>query len=107
MGALSLSAISRIDAVGVKATGLDVEFGHYGKSSLSAGVGKYSIGAESNTFESFDGTAYERSNSVPEIGRSIGFDVGFVIAIHASASISFSGVYNSFVDYGEEREWWK
>ena len=93
--------------IGAEAKGLETEWGHYGKSSLSIGVGNYSIGAESKTYETFDGIKYDKSQSTPAIGWSIGGEIGVIVSAHANVSISFSGIYDNFMTYGKERKWWQ
>ena len=107
VGKIKISAISRVDAIGIETKGIDIKEGHHGKSSFSIGVGGYYVGAEWKTYESYDGTAYERSKSMPEAGWTLGGEAGFVIAAHASLTVSFSGIYEDFVEYGRNRAWWK
>ena len=57
--------------------------------------------------ESFDGTIYSNTRNFPEVGWSIGVETGFGIAIHASASISYTGMYENFISFGRRRQWWK
>ena len=70
-----------------------------GKSGLSIGYKNFSIGTEHKTYESWDGTERERSESKANIGYGYGFEVGFVIAFHASVSVSFSGIVDNFKKY--------
>lgn len=107
LGSANISAISRVDIIGAKTTGTEISWGHFGKSAASIGIGKYSVGIESETYESFDGTIYSNTQNFPEVGWSIGGEIGFGIAIHASASISYTGMYENFISFGRRRQWWK
>ena len=107
IGSAKISGITRVDVIGVEINGFETKWGHHGKSSLGVGYGKASIGAESKTYESFDGTKVERNKkSIPEIAFSGGGEVGFGFAIHGGFSVSISGIYRSLVDYGKKNEWW-
>ena len=106
IGSLELAAISRMDIVGFEMSGFDPQIGHFGKSAFSAGVEKFSIGGESNTYESFDGNKPEPETSSPEITLGVGSDFGFVFALRYGASVSLSGIYKSFVSYGKSHSWW-
>ena len=107
LGSANISAISRVDIIGAETTGTEISWGHFGKSAASIGIGKHSVGIESKTYESFDGTIYSNTQNFPEVGWSIGGEIGFGIAIHASASISYTGMYENFISFGRRRQWWK
>ena len=102
VGIVSVPAISRADAFGIEAHGDEVNYGHYGKTALSVGVGNYFIGMESNSYESFDGTVHERTSG-ENTGAGVGVDVGFGFSIHFGISFSFSGFINSLIEYS--RKW--
>ena len=107
VGPVEFSAISRIDVFGFETQGHDIRLGHYGKSALGIGVNDYSIGVETKTFEPFDGRKREIEQSIPEIAYSLGGEIGVIVAAHGSISISFSGIYNSFIKYAREHNWWE
>ena len=106
MGIAEFSAISRVDIIGVEFSNAEIKVGHHGKSGISLSVGTFSIGAESKTYESFDGTEYERYKSVPDVGIGVGAEAAFVFSVHAGASISLSGIYEEFRTYGRRHGWW-
>ena len=107
IGLAKISAISRVDVSGVETFGLEALWGHHGKSSISAEIGNLYAGVESKTYESFDGKHYNWVKGKPDVGYSLGGEFGFVIAVHASFSVSFAGIYDSFITFGSERGWWK
>lgn len=107
LGKLQVSAIARADMIGVETNGFDAKVGHFGKSAWGVGVSDFSIGVEGRTYESFDGRINERYNNVPEIGWSLGGEIGIGLAAHASVSVSFSGIVKDFYSYGKGRDWWK
>ena len=106
LGNLKAGAISRMDILGIEFSGYDINFGHFGRSALYLGYGDVFLGMESKTFESFDGTVRDTYETLPENSWGLGFDVGFVVSAHVNVSISFTGIYNSFIDYGRKWEWW-
>ncbi len=107
IGSVKVSAISRVDALGIENNGWDCTLGHHGKSSFFIGLDDFGIGKSSKTYKSFDGNDYYESKEPFAAEWSLGGEIGVGIAVHGSVSFSFSGMYDGFIEFGRKRDWWK
>ena len=99
VGPVEVQAISRVDAVGISVDDGAVKIGHIGESSLSVDIGPiYNVGANSSTFQSFDGTVFERDKSIDdELTIGLGASFGFVVSAHVNLSFSISGAIENLI----------
>ena len=102
---ISLEACSRIDIVGIQLKDGKVRFGRTGRSALTIGIGDWTVGPQSDTYEPLDtGSEYSRSQTYYwENLKSAGRSAAYVVGYHYSISFSTSGFLMDIEEYINSR----
>ena len=104
IGDFTIEAISRMDIIGVQFKNGKVRLGRDGRSALTVSWGPFTIGPQSDTYESFDGEADDPIHSFADIGWSEGSAIATPVGgYHANFSISCLGVISDVIQYVRER----
>ncbi len=104
LGVTSVEAISRMDIFGAQYRDGEFEIGHNGKSAFSFSWGPFSIGPQSETFETtnpYTRQVYDDTNY--DISISQGCCGAFFIGGHYSVSFSVLGFVEDIIEYIDKR----
>ena len=100
VGPAEVQAEMREDIIGVQVREGQVDIGNNGKSGASIGIGRFSVGSGSETFESWttgEREVYESTHPTFDVG--IGLSFSCFVGAHAGISLSISGIIDDIIQY--------